>query len=168
MTLLWGAPLRWYASHSSLATMRTASLDRVIGRSVDRWLPDDRAVRRLQNEVQMLLYTHPANIEREAGGTMTVNSFWLSGCGVLQRDAKYNVQVDDRLSAPALAEDWTGWSAAWRALDASMLPTRPLQQLTLCGERGAVTLERVEQRLWQRVASAFKGRRAAREWLEAL
>ena len=171
MTLAWGAPLRWYASHPDLATMQTASLDRVIGRSIDRWLPAERSarpVRRLQNEVQMLLYTHPINAEREAAGTMTVNSFWLSGCGVLQRDAKYNVQVDDRLTAPALAEDWPAWLAAWRALDASMLPTRPLQTLTLCGERSAVTFERTEQRLWQRVASAVKGRRAAREWLETL
>ena len=40
--LSWGAPLRWYASHADLATMQTASLDRVIGRNVDRWLPDVR------------------------------------------------------------------------------------------------------------------------------
>ncbi len=166
--LSWGAPLRWYASHADLATMQTASLDRVIGRNVDRWLPDVRAVRRLQNEVQMLLYTHPANVEREAAGVLTVNSFWLSGCGVLQRDTRHDVQVDDRLCAPALAEDWPAWSLAWRALDASMLPTRPLDKLTLCGERSALTFERTEQRLWQRVASAFKGRRASREWLEAL
>jgi hypothetical protein len=171
MTLVWGAPLRWYASHADLTTMPTASLDRVVGRSIDRWLPAERSarpVRRLQNEVQMLLHTHPINVEREATGTPTVNSFWLSGCGVLQRDAKYNVQVDDRLTAPALAEDWPAWSAAWRALDASMLPTRPLQMLTLCGERSALTFERAEQRLWQRVVSAAKGRRASREWLEAL
>jgi hypothetical protein len=169
--LHWGAPLRWYASHADLAALPTASLDRVVGRSIERWLPagpDARFVRRLQNEVQMLLYTHPVNIEREAAGLPTVNSFWLSGCGVLQRDAKYNVQVDDRLTMPALAEDWPAWSAAWRALDASMLPTRPLQMLTLCGERSAITFERTDQRLWQRVASALKGRRAAREWLETL
>lgn len=171
MTLAWGAPLRWYASHPDLSTMQTASLDRVVGRSIDRWLPAEpsaRPVRRLQNEVQMLLYTHPVNTEREAAGALTVNSFWLSGCGVLQRDAKYNVQVDDRLAAPALAEDWPAWSAAWRALDASMLPTRPLQWLTLCGERNAVTFERAEQRLWQRVRSALQGRPRSREWLEAL
>ena len=169
--LHWGAPLRWYASHADLAAMPTASLDRVVGRSIERWLPagpSARFVRRLQNEVQMLLYTHPVNIEREAAGLPTVNSFWLSGCGVLQRDAKYNLQVDDRLTVPALAEDWPAWLAAWRALDASMLPTRPLQWLTLCGERSAITFERTEQRLWQRAASAIKGRRAAREWLEGL
>lgn len=170
-TLMWGAPLRWYASHGDLATMQTASLDRVIGRPVDRWLPAERSarlVRRLQNEVQMLLHTHPINAEREAAGSLTVNSFWLSGCGVLQRDTRHDVQVDDRLSAPALAEDWPAWSLAWRSLDASMLPTRPLERLTLCGERSALTFERVEQRLWQRVASAVRGRRVSREWLQAL
>jgi hypothetical protein len=167
-TLAWGAPLRWYASHPDFAAMRTASLDRVIGRSVDQWLPDARAVRRLQNEVQMLLYTQPFNTEREACGEQTVNSFWLSGCGVLQRDARHDVQVDDRLTAHALAEDWPAWTAAWRALDASMLPTKPLTMLTLCGERSALTFERTEQRLWQRVVSAAKGRRASREWMEAL
>jgi hypothetical protein len=170
-TLAWAAPLRWYASHPDFAALQTASLDRVVGRSIDRWLPatdNARLVRRLQNEVQMLLYTHPINTEREATGALTVNSFWLSGCGALQRDAKHVVQVDDRLTAPALAEDWPAWSAAWRALDASMLPTRPLQLLTLCGERSALTFERAEQRLWQRVVSAAKGRRASREWLETL
>ncbi len=167
-SLAWGAPLRWYASHADFTTMQTASLDRVIGRSIDRWLPDARMVRRLQNEVQMLLYTHPLNTEREARGVQTVNSFWLSGCGVWQRDVKHDVQVDDRLTAPALAEDWPAWLLAWRALDASMLPTRALDKLTLCGERGAVSFERTEQRLWQRVASALQGRPSSRDRLESL
>jgi hypothetical protein len=34
----WGAPQRWYLADESLATMATASLDRVIGRNVDAWL----------------------------------------------------------------------------------------------------------------------------------
>ncbi len=170
-TLAWGAPLRWYASHPELATLQTASLDRVVGRSIDRWLPGEpsaRRVRRLQNEVQMLLHTHPINIEREAAGALPVNSFWLSGCGIWQRDARHDAQVDERLAAPALAEDWPAWSAAWRSIDATLLPTRPLAMLTLCGERSALTFERVEQRLWQRVSSAFKGRRLSREWLQDL
>jgi hypothetical protein len=169
--LAWGAPLRWYASHPDLAALNTASLDRVVGRNVDRWLPAQpqaRLVRRLQNEVQMLLYTHPVNALREAAGKLAVNSVWLSGCGVRRPDAARNVQVDDRLRAPALAEDWPAWTAAWRALDASMLPTRPLTALTLCGERSAVTFETAEQRLWQRVSSAIAGRRPTRERLAAL
>ncbi len=170
-TMAWGAPLRWYASHALLATLRTASLDRVIGRNVDRWLPrqpEAKLVRRLQNEVQMLLHTHPINAKREAAGALPVNSFWLSGCGAYQPGETVSVQVDDRLAAPALAEDWPAWSAAWTALDASMLPTRPLQRLTLCGERSAVSFERAERRWWQRAAVGLRTRRRAREWLTTL
>ena len=60
--LVYGAPTRWYLAHESLAHLATASPDRVIGRNVDPWLPpsrDARLWRRLQNEVQMRLYTHP-------------------------------------------------------------------------------------------------------------
>jgi hypothetical protein len=170
-TMAWGAPLRWYAAHPDLASLPTASLDRVIGRNVERWLPAQaqaRGVRRLQSEVQMLLYTHPINEAREAAGVPVINSFWLSGCGVYRPGMAPDVQVDDRLAAPALAGDWTAWAAAWTALDASLLPTRPLHAITLCGERGAVTFERSEQRLWQRLATAMTGRVPTRERLSAL
>ena len=39
-TLHWGAPLRWYVTHASLRELSTASLDRVVGRAIDPWLPD--------------------------------------------------------------------------------------------------------------------------------
>jgi hypothetical protein len=48
-----GAPLRWYVAHESLATLATPSLDRVIGRNVDAWLGKDPAAggtRRLPGE----------------------------------------------------------------------------------------------------------------------
>jgi hypothetical protein len=170
-TMAWGAPLRWYVAHPDLAALPTASLDRVIGRNVERWLPTQaqaQRLRRLQSEVQMLLYTHPINEAREAADLPVVNSFWLSGCGMFRSGAARDVHVDDRLSAPALAGDWAAWAAAWTALDASLLPTRPLHTITLCGERGSITFERSEQRLWQRLASALKGRTPARERLRAL
>ena len=93
--LAYGAPLAWYASNESLRDLPCASIDRAIGRNVDFWLagnaagvrgddPRQRAVRRLQNEVQMLLYHHPVNEAREERGAPTVNSFWLDGCGMRQ------------------------------------------------------------------------------------
>ena len=69
--LIYGAPTRWYGAHESLADLPTASPDRVIGRNVDLWMPDHpqaRLVRRLQNEVQMLLYTHPCTDRRVEQG----------------------------------------------------------------------------------------------------
>jgi hypothetical protein len=168
--LAWGAPLRWYASHPLLADLPTASLDRVIGRNVDRWLPaqrEARLVRRLQNEVQMLLYTHPANEQREAAGLLPVNSFWLSGCGSAVPEAVHDATLDEGLAAPALAEDWTGWTAAWAALDASLALRAPTT-LTLCGERSALTLAPRTSTLWQRLARPFQPRRPARELLATL
>ncbi len=165
-TLVWGAPLRWYLSHPSLAMLRTASPDRVIGRNVDPWLTPGagaRLLRRLQNEVQMRLHEHPINATREAAGALPVNSFWLSGCGVGQRTGwPPDLQVDDRLRRPALAEDWGAWTAAWQALDAG-----PLAELchamraedaaiTLCGERDAVTLHPGRAALWRRVSARWK------------
>jgi hypothetical protein len=169
--LRWGAPLRWYASHPSLAGLATASPERVIGRNVDRWLPaprEARLLRRLQNEVQMLLYTHPLNAEREAAGQLAVNSFWLSGCGVAQAEAAHDVQLDERLSGPALAEDWPAWSTAWRALDASLAGPASIARLSLCGERSALSVAPAERSLLDRLSQPFKTRRPARELLATL
>jgi hypothetical protein len=145
----WGAPLRWYVAHESLAGLPCAALDRVVGRNVDAWLGSDKAarrVRRLQSEVQMLLHTHPLNARREAQGLRPVNSFWLSGCGVAQPEAGPAPQVDERLRGPALAGDWAAWAQAWLALDAEVLrglaeraATGEAVRLTLCGERTAAT-----------------------------
>jgi hypothetical protein len=157
-TMAWGAPLRWYASHPMLATLATASIERVVGRNVDRWLPaqrDARLVRRLQSEVQMLLHAHPLNAAREAAGALPLNSFWLSGCGVRRDEAAHDAVVDDGLAAPALAGDGPAWAAAWAALDAS-LPARTPTRITLCGERSSVTLAPRAPSAWQRLSRLFQ------------
>jgi hypothetical protein len=168
--LVWGAPLRWYASHPMFADLPTASLDRVIGRNVDRWLPgqrEARLVRRLQNEVQMLLHTHAVNEAREAAGLAPVNSFWLSGCGAARAESAHDAVLDGRLAQPALAEDWVAWAAAWAELDAS-LAARPPSALTLCGERCALTLAPRAPSLLQRLTRPFQAPRPARERLATL
>ncbi len=167
ITLHYGCASRWYAAHEMLAGMPCASLDRVIGRNVDRWLgaaagnPAAAQVRRLQAEVQMLLYTHPLNDERLARGLLPVNSFWLSGCGREQPasvPAAPAAQVDPRLRNPALAENWPGWVQAWQTLDDGPLAElhraaragAPVQ-ITLCGERAAQTLTSGAQGWLQRL-----------------
>ncbi|MCA0241537.1 MAG: hypothetical protein LCI02_11785 [Proteobacteria bacterium] len=165
----WGAPLRWYLAHESLAALPTASLDRVIGRNVDRWLPGGpqaRLLRRLQNEVQMLLYTHPLNAEREARGQSTVNSFWLSGCGLAQACAGATPTVDERLRPPALAEDWPGWAKAWQQIDAELAAQAP-ERLTLCGERSSLTYSLPPRGLISRLMSGV-GRSEPAPLLERL
>jgi hypothetical protein len=172
VALAWGAPLRWYAAHESLASLASASLDRVIGRNVDAWLPAGpaaRRMRRLQNEAQMLLHTHPLNEAREARGAMTVNSFWLSGCGLARDEAVAPVTVDDRLAAGALAGDDAMWRDGWLRLDADFAAPHAFAQLTLCGERGSATLELRAPSLWQRARHAVAPPHgAARALLETL
>lgn len=166
----WGAASRWYAAHDSLADLPCASLDRVIGRNVELWMRGSDArnapaqrVRRLQSEVQLLLYPHPLNEEREQRGALTLNSFWLSGCGRPQPDPPATLRVDDTLRVPLLAEDWAAWAEAWRALDAGALAAllaaarddRPVA-LTLAGERSAQRFENAPRSLRQRLVARWQ------------
>lgn len=172
LLLAWGGPQRWYVAHESLQRLATASLDRVIGRPLDAWLPqgpDARLLRRLQNEVQMLLYTHPLNQQREEAGALPLNSFWLSGCGVLQPVRVLEPPVvDDRLRSAALNEDWAAWREAWIALDASWSqPALRPQTLVLCGERSAVQYDTRPRSLWQRLQGTLRSA-AAPALLETL
>ena len=138
----------------------------MVGRNIDLWMPTHpqaRLLRRLQNEVQMLLYQHPLNDERVGLGALPVNSFWLSGCGRAQPVPEDRDRVvDHRLRQPALAGDWAGWAEAWRALDAGPLAEaaeRARQDqpvtLTLSGERFAQRHELQPQPLWTRVRRQF-------------
>jgi hypothetical protein len=157
-TTAWGAPLRWYVAHASMQGLPGASLDRVLGRSVDPWMPEARRLRTLQNEAQMLLHNHAVNAAREARGELAVNSVWISGCGAPQAlPGELDLRIDWRLRAPLLAGDWASWTDAWRALDAG--PVHELVQLaakgqvvhlTLCGERFAQSYRLQPRRWWQR------------------
>jgi hypothetical protein len=176
--LAWGRPDAWFAAHESLGGLPTASLDRVIGRNVDAWLGSDaaaRRLRRLQAEVQMLLHDHPINAGREQRGLHAVNSVWVSGCGARQplADAA-GVVLHEGLRAPALAGDWAAWCKAWDVLEAGGLAelltrTRRGQpaRLTLCGERGSVTLGDTSAPAWQRWRQRW-GRPSLADWLDAL
>jgi hypothetical protein len=166
----WGSASRWYAAHESLVELPCASLDRVIGRNVELWMRGSEArstqaklVRRLQSELQLLLYPHALNDEREQRGELTLNSFWLSGCGRCQEVEGEPVQINESLRAPLLAEDWAAWADAWRALDQGDIAEwldaanagRPTA-LTLCGDRGAHRFEAEPQSMLQKLGRRFK------------
>ena len=117
-------PGQWLVCGELLRDLPTASLDRVRGQAVDAWMPQGeraRALRRLQNEMQMLLYTHPVNDSRAARGLTTVNAFWLSGTGSLPPNVPGNPTVTllhTELRDSALRDDAWRWAQAWAALDA--------------------------------------------------
>jgi hypothetical protein len=166
----WGAPLRWYAAHDTLADLPCAALDRVIGRDVERWMrgeahqhPATKLVRRLQSELQLLLYTHPLNEEREQNGELSLNSFWLTGCGRFQAPQGAGVQFVTDLREPSLAQNATAWAQAWQHIDQTHLATarqvldagQPVS-LTLCGERSACRFETTPRTLWQQISQRWK------------
>jgi hypothetical protein len=150
--------------------LATASLDRVLGRNVDVWMPEAEQagpLRRLQNEMQMLLYTHPINDARIGRGLLPVNSFWVSGAGALAEpvppaSARTEVAAPRMLAEPALREDWDAWARAWLQLDGTEIAAAlvAVEQkrsltLTLCGERNAHTFETLPQGLGARISSIF-------------
>ncbi len=164
----------WLLQGEALRGLATASIERVRGQKVDPWMPRTEAarlVRRLQNEMQMLLYTHPVNDARVARGAPMVNSFWLSGTGDLPADAPPFLQatVLHSLQAPALRDDAAAWAQAWQALDSGPLAdmARALEQLrqsnaagrptlTLCGKHTARTWSLQPRSLLQRVGATLR------------
>ncbi len=192
-------PGRWLAEGEVFRTLPTASLDRVLGRNVDAWLPgntaakqfsDGRAsegklapsggsalreaksvgavIRRLQNEMQMLLYTHPLNDARSNNRQRTVNSFWLSGSGALPERDTATVSVAEapttprKLAQAVFNDDWAAYAAAWAALDAGDIAQLLARQkagqtvrLTLCGDRHAQTFESAKTSLFNQIKNLF-------------
>jgi hypothetical protein len=158
----------WLAFGDVFKDLPTASLERVAGSAIDPWMPlqeGAKHLRRLQNEMQMLLYTHAVNDDRSARKLPTINAFWISGTGTPDASPSINkerLQTVDDLRQSAVRDDATRWLQAWHALDATRLADLAQRaksgkalQLTLCGERQAVTLELQEKPWWGRLQQRF-------------
>lgn len=169
IALEYDAPVRWLARGEVFRALPSASLDRVIARTVDRWMPAGDAagpVRRLQQEMQMFLYTLPLNDERQRRGLLPVNSFWVSGTGALPPGrtvaAAPGLLIAPDLRDAALREDWPAWAAAWQQVDAQQCRQllaeldsgRPVR-LTLCGEAGSRSWSSEGAGGWRRLTGWF-------------
>ncbi len=158
---------RWLARGAIFGNLPSASLDRVVGREISAWMPSVAGLRRLQNEMQMLLYTHPVNDARNERAQPTVNSFWVSGTGRLAKAAvnqrPEGLLIVDALRDAALRDDWAAWAQCWSAVDQrecrsllESLASGEDAQLTLCGERAALRFETAPGGLLQRLRSRFR------------
>lgn len=170
LTLHYLEPSLWLCSGVPLRDVRTASLDRVIGKDLSEWQPDlgeSAKLRRLQNEMQMLLYTHTVNDARSRARAATINSIWLHGTGeltVIKSKVSANISMPRSLADAALKEDWLVWVKAWELLDATVCADllKRVQAgepvvLTLCGERSALRYELRQKTVVERIKSSFKG-----------
>jgi hypothetical protein len=139
----------WLAHGAVFKDLPTASLERARDARIDTWMPRQTQaspLRRLQNEMQMLLYTHPMNDARAAQRRTTVNSFWVSGTGDLPQGYRTNTSPPpcrtlDALRTASLRDDAAGWVQAWQTLDTTELAAVDTSTLTLtlCGEHSAQT-----------------------------
>jgi hypothetical protein len=177
ITLSYQSAQVWHASSPQFHDLPLASLDRAIGRNVDVWQPpasQSKRIRRLQNEMQMLLYTHKVNEAREARRLPTVNSFWLSRA--VNSNSNLNLSVDFSLRESALCGDWQAWTDGWQAIDRKvsqqLLPagqSGQASQLTLCGERHAISLaEHRPQSMIQKMTRLFQAKPTSQSVLESL
>ncbi len=177
------APGQWLAQSDVFANIPTASLDRVIGRNIDPWLiggatPTGPAtlLRRLQNEMQMVLYTHDVNAHRG----LAINSLWWHGLGVLLMNSEISHAKEKPTNLPrssmlqtfdeaqfqaisdlrnaSLQQDWNAWTQAWTVLDQTLfadLLQRAQQgetiQVVLCGEHERHIYETRPASAWSRV-----------------
>jgi len=148
ITLAYRTPGAWLASGELFRELATVSPQQATGMRLTpaAFGAGNRTLRRLQNEMQMLLYMQPANEARQAQGLLPVNSFWVSGAGVLEQPLppQPGVIVDTRLQAPAARRDAAAHAQAWREVDADACASLLAQlragddvQLTLCGPRAA-------------------------------
>ena len=75
-------PQRWYVQLQQPAAVTHTPLDQVAGHNINDFLPQGADAMRWHqwlNEIQMLLYTHPANDAREQRGLPLIHSVWFWG-----------------------------------------------------------------------------------------
>jgi hypothetical protein len=122
--------------------------------------PAAKLLRRLQNEMQMLLYTHPVN----EGRGLTINSFWVHGTGALlaSQTVRPEPAVIHTLRESALQQDLIGWLEAWQHVDAhaiapmlARVAAGEPQRLVLCGEHAFHVYDSAAPSLWQRLRTHF-------------
>ena len=155
IALHWHSASTWLAQGIVFQDLASASLARVRGQPIDSWIPRQSAaqgLRRLQNEMQMLLYTHALNDARSARGQAPVNGFWISGTGsplgdnvspnlaasplqaLLAKGGANSASISphalyiDALSSSALGDDPEAWIQAWQTLDAQVFAPLAAQQ----------------------------------------
>jgi hypothetical protein len=140
----------WRLRADDWAGLDCASPDAAAGLDIADWMPQGapaKKFRKLQNEIQMLWYEHPVNIEREQRGLKPVNAFWpwrgiaaapsaerkvfMHNCPAwmarLGSGAATPAQIAELgapaavvcgdLAAAAIANDWGSWVGALEQLE---------------------------------------------------
>lgn len=110
----------WGLRLANLPEMQWLAIDKLEGQSIGDQLPvgsEQTAWRRLLNEIQMTLFEHPVNIQREAAGLLPVNAVWFSGAAVLDLNADWqHIGGDDALLRPLASFIYADYQQSFDAL----------------------------------------------------
>jgi hypothetical protein len=120
---------------------------------------DAQQVRKLMNELQMLLHEHPVNVVRAERGLVPVNGVWLWGFG--------SARAVEPPTLPALATDDAWLRGLWRLSGGSALPLASAGQALECSEPllvaaaspgtdAAAQLEQLDTGLLEPLAAALR------------
>ena len=154
------------AKGDTFRQLRCVSVERVVGHNIRDWqalggTSAEAKLRRLQNEMQMLLYRLPLNDEREANGLPPINSFWVTGAGVLDVPTAPIPGVEAHLLTST--EQITDACQRWAKHRHAGHPG----SLTLCGDHAAQTFEPVSQSFFAKFMNKF-GRSGIPDQLSSL
>lgn len=124
--------------------------------TVNDWWDQDarsRDWRRFVNEIQMLYFDHPVNLERQQQGHPPINSLWpVGGLAPSAWHAQpTSAQVITDLSDAALRQDWGRWLEQLKQIDqrlAPLLAQRP--SLILSNTTHYMSAQAQPKRLWHR------------------
>lgn len=106
--LYYGDAQTWFMRADGWTDLQAASPDAAATQDLSTWMPEGehaRALRRLQNEIQMLWHENSVNQSREERGLKAINSFWVWGA------SQASDQKADCISKLHTAEA-PGWLAA--------------------------------------------------------
>lgn len=90
-----GSTHRWYIKLEQSYDIKTNVLHRVKGKNIFNYLPageDARYWQQCMNELQMLLHSSDINQQREDKGLLPINSLWLWGSGLNQKETPLHWQ----------------------------------------------------------------------------
>ncbi len=101
LMFLIGTSGAWYVRTEQMPAIKTSLPSVAAGKNIHQFLPQGSESSKwlaVLNEVQMLLFEHPANEARELLGALAVNSIWLSGGGFMPQSKPLLSNVDSIIS----------------------------------------------------------------------
>ena len=181
---------QWLAFSPHFKALSCASVDKVKGLAIDDYLigkgpssshPSSNKLRRLQNEMQMLLYNHPINDAR----SVHINSFWISGCGEIPKgqlnnaahisQLNNNILIQDVLSfesepratLTSVSELKEFWTQSWEHLDSRLLVdyldsfklAEHNTSISLCNDSESITLVGAKHGWGHQIKQAFSSKK---------